>query len=65
MLEHPHGWKNDYLVYLYGNVNEWIEKLERSGTDFSIFKEPDLDNRITAIALESDGRVFRKLELIR
>lgn len=57
-------WKNDYLIYLWADINEWIPKLN-GGSNWSIWKEPDLANRITAIAVESDGKMFRKLQLLK
>lgn len=65
LLEHPNGWKNEYLVYLKADVEKWYDKLKYLGLDFSIFKEPDLGNKMTAIAIENDGRLFRNLKLIK
>ena len=65
LLEHPDGWKNQYLVYLYADVEKWISKLDYLGLDYSIFKEPDLANQITAVAVENDGELFKHLRLVR
>jgi len=65
LLEHDTGWKNNYLIYLYADVDEWLEKLNRSKIDYSIFREPDLANKITAIAVENDGELFKKLQLVK
>lgn len=64
VIEHPNGWKNQYLIYLRANVNEWISKLNFLNLDFTIFKEPDLA-KITAVAIENDGKLFKKLQLIK
>lgn len=32
--------------------------------NYSSFYEPDLDNQLTAIALQDDGRMFKKLKLV-
>lgn len=57
LLEHPNQeWNNSYLIYLYADL---VNK------DYSSFYEPDLDNQLTAIALQDDGRMFKKLKLVR
>ena len=65
LLDHPgQDWNNAYLIYLKANIFSMKRRLTRMGEDFSEFKEPDLGNKLTAIALESDGRIFRNLKLI-
>ena len=39
-------------------------RLTKLDKDFSEFKEPDLDNKLTAIAIEDSGRLFRNLKLV-
>lgn len=57
LLEHPkQDWNNNYLIYLYADL---VNK------DYSSFYEPDLGNQLTAIALQDDGRMFKKLKLVR
>lgn len=57
LLEHPNQeWNNSYLIYLYADL---VNK------DYSSFYEPDLGNQLTAIALQDDGRMFKKLKLVR
>lgn len=41
-------------------VPNFIEKIISSQVNFSVFKEPDLDNRVTSIALEP-GTLSKKL----
>lgn len=68
MLEHRFSrgsWKNEYLIYLSCNVEKWKEILERERKRFSAFCEPDLGNKLTAIAVVDDGEMFRNLSLIR
>jgi hypothetical protein len=52
------------LIYLSADIEHEEEKLSLLGKDFSIFKEPDLDNKTTAIAVVDDGSLFKKLELV-
>ena len=65
LLEHPtQTWNNSYLIYLQADLEKWINKLSKSGRDFSIFQEPDLGNVPTAIAIEDTGKIFRNLKLV-
>lgn len=59
------GWENEYLVYLYADIETWIDKLNLKGRKFTIFREPDLGNEITALAIVDDGKMFRNLKLVR
>lgn len=68
MLEHFENltWKNETVVYLSCNIDQIIYRLE--GQDISIFREPDLDNQITAVAIlgnSQNERVFKKLKLLK
>lgn len=65
VMEHPSGWKNEYLVYLYADLDKWLNRFFELGLDFSLFREPDIGNKITAIATESDGKIFKNLKLIK
>jgi len=61
-------WKNDYLIYLSVDINEWYDILayyDPNHFKWACFKEPDLDNKITSIAIyEHDfpGIIKRKLQ---
>ena len=58
LLEHPkQDWNNNYL---YADLDKW-----KVNKDYSSFYEPDLGNQLTAIALQDDGRMFKKLKLVR
>ena len=68
IFEHPeiaHEWYNisKYLVQLSVNNQEELlelaEKLSWKGILFSEFREPDLDNELTAIALEPSEKARR------
>lgn len=66
LLDNPNQkWNNSYLIYLYADVEKWSYKLSKKQFRFSEFKEPDLDNQLTALAVESDGKIFRNLRLVR
>lgn len=66
LIDHPNQeWNNNYLVYLYADLDIWKTRLDLINKDYSVFHEPDLNNQMTAIALEDDGRMFRKLKLVR
>ena len=66
LLDHKdvNYWKNEYLIYLdCENINEWSELLKFSNLKFSVFREPDLNNSITAIAVEGGDKLFKRLRL--
>jgi len=65
LLEHnSQCWNNGYLIYLKCNVKKWQEHLNILKKDYTVFKEPDLGNRVTSLALLDDGKLFKKLKLI-
>lgn len=66
LLDHPNqDWNNSYLIYLKANIEYWICKLGILGEDYSSFKEPDLNNKVTSIAILSrDDNMFKKLKLL-
>lgn len=65
LLEHPNqNWNNNYLIYLYADLDKWRGRLDLTNKDYSMFREPDLNNQLTAIALQDDGRMFKKLKLV-
>lgn len=58
-------WNNEYLIYVIADLSIWKQKLEMLDINCSIFYEPDLDNMMTAIAVEHNGNLFKKLELLK
>lgn len=65
LLENPgQTWNNNTLVYLSANLSKEIYKLELKRIDYTKFQEPDLDNQITAIALQAEDKLFSGLKLI-
>jgi hypothetical protein len=57
-------WNNNYLIYVYADIDKWIYKLKLKDLNYSIFYEPDLGNIPTAIAIESDGSMFKNLKMV-
>lgn len=62
------NWRNGYLIYLslpYSQIPEWIWKLEKEEIPHAIWREPDQNNEITAIAAyPENGNIFKKLKLL-
>ena len=66
LLNHPdQDWNNNYLIYVSADVSRWKERLEFLGIDYTEFKEPDLNNQITALAVLNNDRIFKKLKLVK
>ena len=58
-------WNNEYLIYLSVDINKWKTLLDNTETLYSEFHEPDLDNRLTSIAIyEKDfpSSIIRELK---
>ena len=54
-------WNNDYLIYLKVDIDLWYNLLKEEHCIYQEFREPDLENKITAIAIhESDLSEFTK-----
>lgn len=66
MLEHPSStqWRNEYLIYLSADINKWIRKLDAYGINFTEFREPDLNNRTTALAIFGHDELFKRLKTV-
>jgi hypothetical protein len=68
MLDHSNDlrWKNETVVFLSCDVEKMLFFLE--GEDFSAFREPDLDNKLTAIAVLANSenrKLFKHLKLLQ
>lgn len=49
-------WENNYLIYLAVDIKKWWKLLnEYEAESFERFCEPDLDNRMTSIAVWEGG----------
>ena len=64
LIEHNQGWRNEYLIYLSADINKWKNKLSILGIDYTEFKEPDLGNKTTSLAVLGHDKLFKKLKLI-
>jgi hypothetical protein len=65
LLDHPkQNWNNQYLIYLSADIQKWKNKLELFDIEYSEFKEPDLGNKITALAIHGHDRVFKNLKTV-
>lgn len=60
----PNQWNNEYLIYLYADVEYWMHKLDKLNIDYSYFIEPDL-NKITSLAILNHKNLFRELNLVK
>ena len=58
------SWENEYLIYLRCNIRYWSKKLIKAGIPHSRFYEPDLHNKLTAISVCYDRKMFRRLKLL-
>jgi hypothetical protein len=61
-------WKNETLIYLGVKGLRQLEnlkrKLELHGITYTEFREPDLNNEVTAIASDQDCKIFSKMNLL-
>lgn len=72
MIDHnPHldfKWNNGSIICLELGTEKalrrWMRKLESQDIKFSIFREPDMNNEITAIAALHHGDIFHGIPLI-
>jgi hypothetical protein len=71
LIEHPNQtWNNDYLIYLGVNelqLQKWMFRLELHKISYSKFVEPDIGNKVTAIAIqlpEEYSGLFENLKLM-
>ena len=59
---------NGTLVYLGVDdetvLNKWQHKLEERRIDYVEFREPDIGDELTALAVVDPGKVFSKLKLL-
>lgn len=66
LLENPNQtWQNERLVVLEADcIDKQMSKLDSRFENYTVFKEPDLDYQITAIATQADRKLFKNLKLV-
>ena len=61
-------WKNETLIYLgvqgLQPLANLKTKLDFAGIKYTGFREPDLNNEVTAIASEQHSKIFERLNLL-
>jgi len=61
-------WQNETLIYLGVKGLKQLETLKRNfkrnGIEFTEFREPDLNNEITAIATDINNHFVERLNLL-
>lgn len=67
---HKNGeWNNGSIICLQlGNeksLKKWLKKLEENGIKTSLFREPDMNYEITAIAALHEGDIFKGIPLLK
>ena len=66
LLTHPNQeWNNNYLIYVSADIDKWKSRLNIMNVDYTEFKEPDLNNQITALAVLNNDKIFKNLKLIK
>ena len=66
LLDHPQqDWNNNYLIYVTADIPKWKERLDIFEMDYTEFREPDLDNQVTALAVLNNDKMFKHLKLIK
>ena len=66
LLNHPNqDWNNSYLIYVSADISKWKEKLDILEVDYTEFREPDLNNQVTALAILNNDKMFKNLRLIK
>ena len=73
LIDHsPHlkgEWNNGSIICLeLGSekaLKKWLNKLEANNIKTSIFREPDMDYQITAIAALHEGEIFKGIPLLK
>lgn len=67
MLDNQHDlrWKNEYLIFLSADMEKITRKLDLHDVEHSKFHEPDLDGKLTAIAVLGHDHLFKNLQVVR
>ena len=66
LLNHPNqDWNNSYLIYVSADISKWKERLDILEIDYTEFREPDLNNQVTALAILNNDKMFKNLKLVK
>lgn len=66
LLNHPNqNWNNSYLIYVSADISKWKERLDILEIDYTEFREPDLNNQVTALAILNNDKIFKNLKLVK
>lgn len=61
-------WRNQTLIYLgvknLYELEKIVSKFESNDVPFYVFREPDRNNEITAIATDQENKIVKKLNLL-
>ena len=61
-------WDNGTIVLLRvrdeGELLAWADRLEARGLPFAAFREPDIGDRMTALAVVDGGSIFGRMDLM-
>jgi len=52
------------LIYLSADVRKWKSRLDVMDIDYSEFKEPDLNDKTTALAVHGHDNIFSSLHIV-
>lgn len=68
MLDGSQNWKNQTLIYLgvkgLTQLLNLKRKLDRQSIDYIEFREPDLNDEVTAIASDQESKIFERMNLL-
>lgn len=68
LLDDPQTWRNETLIYLgvknLYHLEKWMNKLSDAEIKFIPWREPDINNELTAIASTGSSEFFKKLNLL-
>ena len=66
MINNPNqDWNNSYLIYVSADISKWKERLNILEIDYTEFREPDLNNQVTALAILNNDKIFKNLKLVK
>lgn len=68
LVEDSQTWRNETLVYLgvknLFHLEKWMRKLNDFDVRYTTWREPDINNEVTAIASTGSSEYFKQLNLL-